>query len=150
GIAHAPCPRTSLTLGPSASVKRPLLSPATPESARIAGPKPPSLRREIPIHSHPLGWWSLGLHPHKRPLASKCSLSRCPKSAPERLPPPHTGSSRPAVVPSSVQVKLPAPIESQTRAAVPPPWPTANSPRWCTRSAEPAPPSQTAPSAPAP
>src|SRR5713226_4805789 len=76
----------------------------------------------------------------------KMFIIQLPKTSP-RTPPAHKGSFPPAVAASSAPARLPGPNGSQTRAAVRRPSPAADSPRWCTQSAKPAPPSQTAPSA---
>src|SRR5260370_9907457 len=99
-------------------------------------------------------------HPHgpvspvpllqKRQLGSKCSLSRCPKSAPRPLRPARTGNSPPAIAASSAPASLPGPIGSQIPSAVRPPLRAANLPRWCTQSAKLSPPWQIVLSARAP
>src|SRR6266480_6472555 len=86
---------------------------------------------------------------HKRRLGSKCSLSRRPESVLEPLHPVRRGSFPPAIAASSAPARLPELNGWQTRAAVQRPLPAADLPRWCTQSAAPVPPWQTAPSEPA-
>src|SRR5229473_2416695 len=147
--ARARAPRMSLIPDPLAFARPRSSSPARPGSAQIAAPKSPSPHLQTLRRFHPLAPLSLAPLLQKRRLASKCSLSRRPKTAPEHLHPPRRASFPPAVASSSAPASPPAPNESQTPFAVLPPSPASDSPRSCTKSAAPAPPWQTAPSVPA-